>query len=177
MEISMRPQPPLPQDQTGDSAPSKLSRSTLISRNVTVAGHRTSVRLEPEMWNGFTEICRRERATLHEVCTAVAQHKTPNTSLTAAIRVFVMAYFRVASTEEGHTRAGHGQGLLVGAAVAQIVHNVFVQTAPRPPVNSSSPLPPPRINPLLKDGVAAANPAMGYRTDASPFFNPPLPRR
>ena len=34
--------------------------------------------------------------------------KNPNTSLTAAIRVFLMLYFRAATTEEGHMRAGHG---------------------------------------------------------------------
>ena len=104
----------------------KDSHSTLISRNVTVAGHRTSVRLEPEMWNGFTEICRRERATLHEVCTAVSQCKGANTSLTAAIRVFVMAYYRAAASEDGHTRAEHGQGMGVGPAVTKIAQKVFM---------------------------------------------------
>jgi hypothetical protein len=34
--------------------------------------------------------------------------KNDKTSLTAAIRVFLMLYFRAAATEEGHARAGHG---------------------------------------------------------------------
>ncbi len=38
--------------------------SSLISRNVTVAGHRTSMRLEPAMWDALGEICRREHASL-----------------------------------------------------------------------------------------------------------------
>lgn len=88
----------------------KEPASSLISRNVTIAGHRTSVRLEPEMWNGLTEICRRERANLHEISTLVAKQKPQMTSLTAAIRVFIMTYFRAASTEDGHNRARHGQG-------------------------------------------------------------------
>ena len=88
-------------------------RSTLVSRNVTIAGHRTSVRLEPEMWSGLSEICRRERTIMHEVCTAVAGHKQSNTSLTAAIRVFVMAYFRAAATEDGHVKGGHGYGVVI----------------------------------------------------------------
>jgi predicted DNA-binding ribbon-helix-helix protein len=85
-------------------------RSTLVSRNVTIAGHRTSVRLEPEMWSGLQEICRRERMNMHEVATSIAARKQESTSLTAALRVFVMTYFRVAATEDGHTRAGHGYG-------------------------------------------------------------------
>lgn len=86
----------------------KLIRSTLVSRNVTIAGHRTSVRLEPDMWSGLMEVCRRERLSVHDVCTKVAQGKNADTSLTAAIRVYVMNYYRQASTEEGHFKAGHG---------------------------------------------------------------------
>jgi len=86
-------------------------RNSLLSRNVTVSGHRTSMRLEPDMWRGLSEICRRERASLHEVCTAISLNKAPNVSLTAATRVFTMAYFRAAATEDGHTHSGHGRGI------------------------------------------------------------------
>lgn len=83
-------------------------RTTLISRNITVMGRRTSVRLEPEMWTALQEISRREQCTIHDICTLVGVRKNSRTSLTAAIRVFLMLYFRAASTEEGHQRAGHG---------------------------------------------------------------------
>jgi|KBSSwiStaDraftv2_1062776.scaffolds.fasta_scaffold1617566_2 predicted DNA-binding ribbon-helix-helix protein len=85
--------------------------SSLLSRNITVAGHRTSMRLEPEMWDALFEICQREGLTPHEVCTVVDARRRAS-SLTAALRVFVMNYFRTAATEEGHTRASHGLGLL-----------------------------------------------------------------
>lgn len=91
-------------------------RSTLVSRNITVSGRRTSVRLEPQMWQGLQDICKRERATIHEVCTYISMHKDRATSLTAAIRVYIMEYFRVASTEEGHARARHGRGLVFDPA-------------------------------------------------------------
>ena len=85
--------------------------SSLLSRNVTVNGHRTSMRLEPEMWDALSEICRREHLSTHDICTAVDARRNAS-SLTAALRVFVMDYFRTASTEEGHVRAGHGIGML-----------------------------------------------------------------
>jgi predicted DNA-binding ribbon-helix-helix protein len=88
--------------------------SSLLSRNVTVAGHRTSVRLEAEMWDALSDICRREGMSAHEICTAIDARRSAST-LTAALRVFVMDYFRAASTEEGHARAGHGVGALRGA--------------------------------------------------------------
>ena len=103
---------------TADIAELKThARSTLVSRNVVVSGRRTSVRLEPEMWDGLREICRRERANLHQICTTVCLQKIDDTSLTAAIRVFVMRYFRLAATEEGHSKAGHGFGLTLGLSM------------------------------------------------------------
>lgn len=88
----------------------KPEKSSLVSRNVTIGAHRTSIRLEPDMWSGLREICRREHVTIHDIATVVSLRKPVNSSLTAAIRVFVMAYFRNAATEEGHSRAGHGPG-------------------------------------------------------------------
>ncbi len=83
-------------------------KTTLISRNITVMGKRTSVRLEPEMWKALREISDREQCTIHDVCTLIKMRKNPKTSLTAAIRVFLMLYFRAASNEDGHGIAGHG---------------------------------------------------------------------
>ncbi|USO06388.1 MAG: ribbon-helix-helix domain-containing protein [Rhodospirillales bacterium] len=84
------------------------AKSTLLSRNITVAGRRTSVRLEPEMWMALKEISKREKCTMHDICSLINARKNQNTSLTAAIRVFLMLYFRASSTEDGHSRAGHG---------------------------------------------------------------------
>ena len=62
------------------------------------------------MWDALYDICSRERITIHTLCTMIDERKDPNTSLTAAIRVFALAYFRAAATEEGHSRVQHGQG-------------------------------------------------------------------
>lgn len=83
-------------------------KSTLVSRNITIQGRRTSIRLEPEMWSSLCEIAKREQCSSHDICALVSLRKKENTSLTAAIRVFIMLYFRAASTEDGHRRVGHG---------------------------------------------------------------------
>lgn len=80
--------------------------STLRSGNVTVAGRRTSIRLEPAMWQALREISVREGKTMHALVTEIEQSRAQS-SLTAAIRVFLLDYFRAAATEEGHRRAGH----------------------------------------------------------------------
>jgi len=87
-----------------------LKVSTLVSRNVTVADHRTSCRMEPYMWDSLHDICARERLTIHALCTMISERKDEHTSLTAAIRVFALAYYRVAATEDGHVRVEHGHG-------------------------------------------------------------------
>lgn len=87
---------------------SSLGQSSLVSRNVTILGRRTSIRLEPEMWQALNDIAERERCSVHDICTLVSVCKKNKTSFTAAIRVFLMLYFRAASTEHGHVAAGHG---------------------------------------------------------------------
>ena len=81
--------------------------STLINRNVFVGDRRTSLRLEPAMWDALAEICRREEITVHDLCELIDERRRAS-SLTAAIRVFIVTYFRAAATEEGHASTGHG---------------------------------------------------------------------
>jgi predicted DNA-binding ribbon-helix-helix protein len=85
-----------------------IGQSSLVSRNITVLKRRTSIRLEPEMWASLNDIATREHCSVHDICTLVYVRKKPETSLTAAIRVFIMLYYRAATTEQGHLRAGHG---------------------------------------------------------------------
>lgn len=84
------------------------NKSSLVSRNITVLSRRTSVRLEPEMWCELKNISEREQCSIHDLCSLISLRKNKQTSLTAAIRVFLMLYFRAAATEQGHEKAGHG---------------------------------------------------------------------
>ncbi len=81
--------------------------STLVNRNVTIGRRRTSLRLEPAMWDALEEICRREDMSQHELCAMIDERRRAS-SLTAAIRVFIINYFRAAATEAGHASIGHG---------------------------------------------------------------------
>jgi predicted DNA-binding ribbon-helix-helix protein len=82
--------------------------SNLVSRNIIVDGHRTSIRLEPAMWLALNKIAERENLTIHQLSTRIDRLRDASCGLTAAIRVFLLAYFQEAATEEGHARAGHG---------------------------------------------------------------------
>ena len=53
--------------------------STLVSRNVRIAGRRTSVRLEREMWDALTDISKRENLGFNQLCTYVAATRRDTT--------------------------------------------------------------------------------------------------
>lgn len=73
----------------------------LQSKNVRIHKRRTSVRLEPEMWSALNEIAVMEGCSIHDLCGAVHDLKEPGTSFTAALRVFMMEYYRSASRTNG----------------------------------------------------------------------------
>jgi predicted DNA-binding ribbon-helix-helix protein len=81
--------------------------SRLVNRNVVAARGRTSMRLEPELWEALLEICGREGQDMSTLVRKVEQRGHAG-GRTSAVRVFVMSYFRDAATEAGHSAAGHG---------------------------------------------------------------------
>jgi predicted DNA-binding ribbon-helix-helix protein len=70
--------------------------SSLVIHNVVVGSHRTSVRLEPVMWDALRDIAHRHRVTLHNLVTDIDRERTAS-SLTAAIRVYIVDFYRAAA--------------------------------------------------------------------------------
>lgn len=103
--------------------------STLINRNIVVAGHRTSMRLEPEMWDALTEICAREKCSVKEICTLIDSSRG-SSSLTSAVRVFILAYFRFAAANGNQKPLITAvDGVSAPTMLNSIVSRVFSQTA------------------------------------------------
>lgn len=86
-----------PQETTVPPSESISTPGALQSRNVRIHDRRTSVRLEPEMWTALNEIAESEKCSIHDLCGAVHDLKEPGTSFTAALRVFLMEYYRAAA--------------------------------------------------------------------------------
>ena len=84
-----------------------MATSRLVNRNVVAERGRTSMRLEPELWDALIEICDRES---QDMSTLVRQIEAAGHSggRTSAVRVFILNYFRAAATEIGHAAAAHG---------------------------------------------------------------------
>jgi predicted DNA-binding ribbon-helix-helix protein len=78
------------------------SPSSLVIHNVVVGGRRTSVRLEPAMWEALHEIARRRKLSIHAVVTQIDRKRSAST-LTAAIRVYIVDFYRTAAARAAST--------------------------------------------------------------------------
>lgn len=81
--------------------------SRLVNRNVQSLTGRTSIRLEPELWEMLEETCRREKITLRDLIQHI-ERTYPTEPRTSAVRTYLLSYYRDAATEKGHAAAGHG---------------------------------------------------------------------
>ena len=64
--------------------------------------------LEPAMWQALEEVAATSGLTIHQLCTMIDERRRES-SLTAAVRVFLLLYYRDASREGG---ARSGQSLV-----------------------------------------------------------------
>ena len=89
-------------DRESDNEPLSRARAYLINGNLVVSGHRTSVRLEKEMWAALNDVAKREGCTLYELASRIDCRKKTGQSFTSAIRVFLMMYYRNAARRAEH---------------------------------------------------------------------------
>jgi len=66
-------------------------RSSLVMHNIVVDGRRTTVRLEPVIWDALQDIARREQLTLHDLVSDINRNRTTS-SLSSGIRAYVVIY-------------------------------------------------------------------------------------
>jgi predicted DNA-binding ribbon-helix-helix protein len=78
--------------------------SSLVIHNIVVGGHRTSVRLEPVMWDALQDIAQQLGLSTHELVTGIDRERSAS-SLTAAIRVYIVDFYRAAALSAGQAQA------------------------------------------------------------------------
>ena len=69
-----------------------MSGRGLIKRSVTIAGHRTSISLEPAFWDALVAAARQDGASLNGLVTMIDEARTTN--LSSAIRVWLFERVR-----------------------------------------------------------------------------------
>lgn len=66
----------------------------LRPKNLTTQSGRTSVRLEADLWDAYDEICRTHGLSRNRLATLIEGGRASGLPFTAAIRVFLIGYFR-----------------------------------------------------------------------------------
>lgn len=69
-----------------------MSKPALIKHSVRIAGHATSVSLEPPFWGALCEIAARRRQSVNALLAEIDSERGGN--LSSAIRLFVLASCR-----------------------------------------------------------------------------------
>ena len=69
-----------------------MRQAAIVKRSVRVAGHATSVSLEPQFWQALGEIARRREVSLARLLAQIDAERAsePPGNLSSAIRVFVL---------------------------------------------------------------------------------------
>ncbi|MGA7253087.1 MAG: ribbon-helix-helix domain-containing protein, partial [Pseudolabrys sp.] len=65
-----------------------IKKSVVIKRSITINGHKTSVSLENEFWDGLHEVARDKHTTAPMLVEQIDRDRD-NVNLSSAIRVFV----------------------------------------------------------------------------------------
>ena len=78
-----------------------------VKRSVTIAGHRTSVSLEPEFWSALKEIAATRGQSFNALITEIDASR--KTNLSSALRVFVLRSLRGQADRDRVSRDPSGQ--------------------------------------------------------------------
>lgn len=76
-----------------DSVMKRDLRSVVIKRSIILDGHKTSVSLENEFWDGLREIVEAKKTTV-SILVGQIDRERDNCNLSSAIRVYVFNHFR-----------------------------------------------------------------------------------
>jgi len=68
-------------------------KTAIIKRSIVLHGHKTSVSLENEFWEGLREIADRNRTNVSNLVRQIDEARK-NGNLSSAIRVYVFSQFR-----------------------------------------------------------------------------------
>jgi predicted DNA-binding ribbon-helix-helix protein len=76
--------------------------SLIRKHSVVIAGHRTSVSLEPEFWDALKEMAAAHGVSLNELIARIDEKHAGN--LSSALRLAVLDYFRARAEPGGSPR-------------------------------------------------------------------------
>ena len=68
-------------------------KSTVVKRSIVVAGHKTSVSLEDQFWEGLRVIAKDQRKKLSDLVGSINTNRKHG-NLSSALRLFVLSHYQ-----------------------------------------------------------------------------------
>ena len=102
-EASENPQV-MPAQKRPRQDPELSHKSAIIKRSIELHGHKTSVSLEDQFWDGLRFIAEVKRTPLPALLQTIDSQRG-HANMSSAIRVYVLEYYRNLSTTQA-TQAG-----------------------------------------------------------------------
>ena len=68
-------------------------KSTVVKRSIVVAGHKTSVSLEDQFWEGLRVIAKDQRKKLSDLVGSIDTNRKHG-NLSSALRLFVLSHYQ-----------------------------------------------------------------------------------
>jgi predicted DNA-binding ribbon-helix-helix protein len=101
-------------------------KSPVIKHSIILNGHKTSVSLEDQFWDGLREIAARENVAASTLVERIDQGRTGH-NLSSAIRVFVLAHFRARA---GRQVLGDrpDRGVSAATTIAPVLESVVLRS-------------------------------------------------
>ncbi len=81
-------------------------KSAIVKRSVVLEGHKTSVSLENEFWEGLREIAEQQKSNLSSLVRQIDRDRHKG-NLSSAIRVFVLSHFHARAHAAAPTPQEH----------------------------------------------------------------------
>jgi predicted DNA-binding ribbon-helix-helix protein len=85
----------------------RAMKSLIVKRSIVLNGHKTSVSLEDEFWDGLREIADLQKTKLSTLVQNIDLERR-NANLSSAVRLFVLTYFRGRAHAAGEPQQHEG---------------------------------------------------------------------
>jgi len=102
-------------------------KSPVIKHSIILNGHKTSVSLEDQFWEGLREIAARENVGVSTLVERIDHGRTGH-NLSSAIRVFVLAHFRGGAGQQNVVGARSDRGVSTAPTIAPVLESAILRS-------------------------------------------------
>lgn len=97
---------------------------TPVCRNARIGGRRTSIRMEPILWEALEDIAKREQKDITYLLSLIDQRRD-GAGLTSSVRAFIIAYYYAVTTKNDDRTKKYRTNLDLNGDILQKAMSIF----------------------------------------------------